>query len=274
MTERISFLYNTKTVVTNRKLPSRYSSHARQYPGSPTSNMSILLVFLWVCDLNTGYCMKRFIHHNSLTIVFIFLFLLSLGGQFVTGYHEHNKERQEEGMSLLSAGEYLQSGHFIQATFENWESEFLQMALFVVLTISLRQKGSSESKKLEGKEEVDREPSGNRPGAPWPVRRGGWVLFLYKHSLSLILVLLFIASLILHFRGSMLDENELRAHKGLPPENISGYLADSRFWFESFQNWQSEFLSVAAIVVLSIYFRQKGSPQSKPVDAAHTETGE
>lgn len=218
--------------------------------------------------------MKRFIHNNGLAIVFILLFLLSLGGQFVTGYHEHNKEREEEGMSLLSPEAYVQSGHFIQATFENWESEFLQMALFVVLTISLRQKGSSESKKLEGKEEVDREPSAKRPGAPWPVRRGGWILFLYKHSLSIILVLLFLASLVLHFHGSMTDENELRAHKGLPPENIRGYLADSRFWFESFQNWQSEFLSVAAIVVLSIYFRQKGSPQSKPVDAPHAETGE
>jgi len=148
------------------------------------------------------------------------------------------------------------------------------MALFVVLTISLRQKGSSESKKCEGKEEVDREPSAKRKGAPWPVRKGGFVLQLYKHSLSITLFLLFILSFLLHFYGSFKDENEHLGLKGMQTQTMAHYLGDSRFWFESFQNWQSEFLSVFAIVVLSIYLRQKGSPQSKPVDAPHSETGE
>ncbi|MDF2380702.1 hypothetical protein JMG10_04445 [Nostoc ellipsosporum NOK] len=217
--------------------------------------------------------MKRFLHNNGLAIVFILLFLFSLAGQFVTGYHEHNKEREEDGLTSLSPAQYVTSGHFTQATFENWESEFLQMALFIILTISLRQKGSSESKKLDEPEEVDREPSPARKDAPWPVRRGGWVLALYKHSLSIVFILLFLASFVMHFYGSMTDENELRSTKGLPPETPAEYLVDGRFWFESFQNWQSEFLSVTAIVVFSIYFRQKGSPQSKPVDAPHTETG-
>lgn len=216
--------------------------------------------------------MKQFFRNNGLSLVFISLFLVSLTGQLITGYHEHNKERREDGVPALSPGQYLQSGHFVQATFENWESEFLQMALFVILTISLRQKGSSESKQMEGKEEVDREPSPQRTGAPWPVRRGGWILALYKHSLSIVFVLLFLISFVIHFRGSLSDQNELRVHKGLPPETISDYLTGGRFWFESFQNWQSEFLSVTAIVILSIYLRQKGSPQSKPVDAPHAET--
>jgi hypothetical protein len=169
---------------------------------------------------------------------------------------------------------YISSGHFIQATFENWESEFLQMALFVLLTVSLRQKGSSESKKMDEPEEVDREPSPNRRDAPWPVHKGGMLLNIYKHSLSIVLALLFVLSFVIHLSGSLKDENEQLVLKGLPPETIGQYLGESRFWFESFQNWQSEFLSVFAIVVLSIFLREKGSPQSKPVDAPNDETGE
>jgi hypothetical protein len=217
--------------------------------------------------------MKNFWRNNSLSIVFVVLFFIALVGQFYTGFNEHNKEREEEHYPPISMLTYCSSGHFIQATFENWESEFLQMALFVVLTVSLRQKGSSESKKFE-KEEVDREPSARRKNAPWPVYKGGFILKLYNHSLSIVLTLLFLVSFILHFHGSLMDENEKLALKGLPTETISEYLKSARFWFESFQNWQSEFLSVFAIVVLSIYLREKGSAQSKPVDAPHSETGE
>lgn len=218
--------------------------------------------------------MRQFIRHNALSIVFVFLFLVSLGGQFYTGWKEYNKERQKEGQQALPASAYLHSGHFFQATFENWESEFLQMALFVILTISLKQKGSSESKSFDSKEEVDREPNPRRKNAPWPVKKGGFILTVYKHSLSIALLLLFILSFILHLYGSLKDENEQLLNEGLPGESLGHYIADTRFWFESFQNWQSEFLSVFAIVILSVFFRQKGSPQSKPVDAPDGETGE
>ncbi len=218
--------------------------------------------------------MWTFVRNNSLSIVFLFLFIITWGGQIATGFKEYNKEREENGNLTVNLTAYLHSGHFIESTFENWESEFLQMALFVVLTIFLYQKGSSESKKCDGPEEVDREPSAKRKGAPWPVRKGGWILAIYKHSLTISLLLLFILSFILHFYGSLKDENEQLFFKGLPKESAGQYITDSRFWFESFQNWQSEFLSVFAIVVLSIFLRQKGSPQSKPVDAPHSETGE
>jgi hypothetical protein len=218
--------------------------------------------------------MKKIWHNNSLSIAFIILFLLSLSGQVFTGFKEHNKEREEEGQPAIVLSSYLGSGHFLQATFENWESEFLQMALFVVLTVSLYQKGSSESKKFEEEEDVDREPSASRPGAPWPVRKGGWILALYKRSLSIVLTLLFLVSFVLHLYGSLKDENEKLMLKGLPEETMSDHIASSRFWFESFQNWQSEFLSVFSIVVLSVFLRQYGSPQSKPVDAPDSETGE
>ncbi len=148
------------------------------------------------------------------------------------------------------------------------------MALFVLLTIFLMQKGSSESKDLDKEEEVDRAPSPTRKDAPWPVRKGGWILSIYKHSLTIALFLLFALSFIAHFYGSLKDENEQLALKEMPLESASDYITDSRFWFESFQNWQSEFLSVFAIVMLSIYLRQIGSSQSKPVDAPHMETGE
>src|SRR6187401_1932669 len=147
--------------------------------------------------------MKRFLKNNSLSLVFLLLFIIALMGQFFSGYTDNNKERKELGQTSLSVGEYIYSGHFIQATFENWESEFLQMALFVVLTISLRQKGSSESKDLEKTEAVDREPSPKRKGAPWPVRKGGWILKIYQHSLSISFFLLFLLSFILHFYGSI-----------------------------------------------------------------------
>ncbi|OCA80106.1 hypothetical protein BBH99_16595 [Chryseobacterium contaminans] len=211
-----------------------------------------------------------FLYRNSLSITVIILMLLSLTGQFFTGWKTENKELEENGFPALSIHEYFYSGHFIQATFENWESEFLQMMLYVLLTISLRQKGSSESKPLEGTEEVDREPVPH-PKAPWPVKKGGIWLKIYKHSLSLAFALLFLISFGLHFYGSLKNYNNEQAMKKEPPVTAMQYFSESRFWFESFQNWQSEFLAVASIVILSIWLREKGSPESKPVDMAHDE---
>jgi hypothetical protein len=195
-------------------------------------------------------------------------------GQSITGWYEYNDELKDMGIGFLSFAQYLTSGHFIEATFENWESEFLQMALYVLLTIGLRQKGSSESKKLYKEEEVDRKPNPSRKGAPWPVRRGGLWLLLYKNSLSIAFALLFFASVWLHARGGAEVYNIEQMHKQEPIVTMWGYIATSRFWFESFQNWQSEFLSIVSIVGLSIFLRQQGSPESKPVDAPNDETGE
>jgi len=218
--------------------------------------------------------MKKLLRNNGLCISFLVLFIGAMIGQTIFGFEEHNKELIEEGGKAIDLSAYFVSGHFIESTFENWESEFLQMGLFVLLTIFLMQKGSSESKDLEKEEEVDREPSPTRKGAPWPVKKGGWMLEIYKHSLTIALFLLFILSFILHFFGSLKDQNEQLSLKRLPLESASDYIGDSRFWFESFQNWQSEFLSVFAIIMLSIYLRQIGSSQSKPVDAPHMQTGE
>ncbi|HEY0060314.1 MAG TPA: DUF6766 family protein [Flavisolibacter sp.] len=217
--------------------------------------------------------MKLFFRNNGLSIVFFLLFIISLVGQAVTGLKEHNGELEEEGGQQLSMMQYLSSGHFLQATFENWESEFLQMALFVTLSISLYQKGSSESKDPDAEEEVDRDPDPSRKDAPGPVQRGGWMSNLYSHSLCYTLWLLFLLSFLMHWRGSLIYYNEEQVLKGGATEGYLQYLSNSRFWFESFQNWQSEYLSVFAVIVLTIFLREKGSPQSKPVDAPHSETG-
>ena len=218
--------------------------------------------------------MKKFFYHNSLSIVFLLLFIGAFIGQIFFGIEEYNKELIENGGHAVTMSNYLTTGHFIESTFENWESEFLQMALFVWLTIFLKQKGSSESKGFDGDEKVDREPSANRKGAPWPVKKGGIWLWLYQNSLTISLFLLFFASFVLHFCLSLKDENAMNVLKGNPQLSLMDYLGESRFWFESFQNWQSEFLSVFAIIVLSIFLRQKGSSQSKPVDAPHCATGD
>jgi hypothetical protein len=214
-----------------------------------------------------------FLYNNGLIIVFLFLTVVSLTGQAYMGWNEFNDFLSEHDQAQVSFSGYLCSGHFFQATFENWESEFLQMGLFVWFTVFLRQKGSSESKKISGKEEVDRQPK-KHPNAPWPVKKGGVVLAIYKHSLTISLFILFVVSFVLHWHGSHADYNLNQALEQRPTEGMIEYLCNSRFWFESFQNWQSEFLSVFAIIFLSIYLRETGSPQSKPVDAPHSETGE
>ncbi|NUP10179.1 MAG: hypothetical protein HOW73_29365 [Polyangiaceae bacterium] len=212
---------------------------------------------------------------NGLSIVLIGLFLIFVGGQLAMGFAAHNDERVEHGLAKLSLSQYVVSGDFIEATFENWESEFLQMGLFVLLTVKLRQKGSSESKPVDEPHESDEDPTSHRHdrGAPWPVRRGGVALRIYRHSLSTAFFVLFAFSFVMHALGGARKQNAEHLAHGRPTETLFEYLGSSQFWFESFQNWQSEFLAVAMIVVLSIFLRQYGSPQSKPVAAPHRETG-
>jgi hypothetical protein len=212
---------------------------------------------------------------HGLSLALTALFLVSMVGQTVTGFLVNNEELREHGSAEIGFAEYLTSGHFVEATAENWESEFLQMACYVILTAMLYQRGSSESKEIGKRAAVDRDPrlSRDKPDAPWPVRRGGWAVKLYENSLSLAFLALFVVSFALHAAGGAREFNENAVAHGEPQLSTLGFMASSQFWFESFQNWQSEFLSLVAMVLLSIYLRQRGSPESKPVDAAHHETG-
>lgn len=219
--------------------------------------------------------MKRFFKNNGLSIVLFSFFALSMIGQYLTGWHENNENQKLHSQPAVSLVEYAGEGHFIEATFENWESEFLQMSAYVIFTVFLFQKGSSESKDPDKTERVDKTPKRAKynKDAPWPVRRGGIVLKLYEHSLSIALLSLFAISFILHGLGGVKDYNQEQAEHGATQVSAIGYMTSSRFWFESFQNWQSEFLSVGLMVVLTIFLRQKGSPESKAVDRPHGETG-
>lgn len=223
--------------------------------------------------------MGRFFRNNGLSLVlFILFFFTLLVGQSIVGQREYNNDQQEHGQPAIGYAAYLATPHFLEATMENWESEFLQMFIFIVLTIFLYQKGSAESKDPDKEEEVDRDPraSRNKKGVPWPVRRGGFILKLYENSLSLAFLLMFLITLWLHAVGGAGEYNEEQIAHGHASEHVSSisYMATSRFWFESLQNWQSEFFSIGLMVLLTVWLRQKGSPESKPVDAPHAQTGE
>jgi len=217
----------------------------------------------------------KFLRENGLSLTLFALFGLSLLGQYISGWHEYNDDREQHGRPPVEAVAYLGEGHFWEAIFENWESEFLQMSAYILLTVFLFQKGAVDSKRLDTVERVDSVlPEGLQPkDAPWPVRESGFVRTLYENSLSLALVGLFVVSFIMHAAGGAAAYNEEQREHGAGRVSTIEYMETSKFWFESFQNWQSEFLSIGLLVVLSIFLRQKGSPESKPVDAPNSETG-
>ena len=214
---------------------------------------------------------RSFFRDNGLTILFMLVFIATLfGGQLLTGARVYNQELMDHGLPPVDLPSYFLSSHFLEATMENWESEFLQMFAFVLATAWFFQRGSAESHDPDKKQE----DAHRKRNSPWPVRRGGWVLNIYGHSLSLALFLCFLASFWLHARGGAGEYNqEILEHGGGPLVSTLGFIGTSQFWFESFQNWQSEFLSVAAMVIFSIFLREKGSSQSKPVEAPHSKTG-
>ena len=215
------------------------------------------------------------IRDRGLTLALLALFVMAFAGQIATGFAEHNQELRQAGRAPIAFGDYLRTGHMWEATFENWESEFLQMAVFVMLTVVLIQKGSPESRRPGVIEESDADPRrfSHLPDVPWPVRRGGVVLWLYQYSLGLVFVLLFFASWGGHAIWGWEAAREQALLQQAPLPSLAEYLASPTFWFESLQNWQSEFLAIAAMVWLAVYLRHRGSPESKPVHAAHHETG-
>jgi hypothetical protein len=216
--------------------------------------------------------MRKLLHDQSLTIVTLGLFLLFLSAQAFTGHRVYNADQQEHQESTVSFAAYLRSGHFVEATFENWESEFLQMGAFVLLTVYLVQRGSAESRDpdLPLESEEDESLTDDSPSA---AKKTGVARWAYENSLAVTLFAIFIVCFLIHaWGGAIAYSEEQEAHGGSPVTTFR-FMRTSQFWFESFQNWQSEFLAVAALVVLSIFLRQRGSPESKPVNAPHSSTG-
>jgi hypothetical protein len=213
---------------------------------------------------------------SALSLSLLALFLILLGGMSVVGHQNYNDDQREHGEQPITYAQYLTTGSFVEAVGENWESEFLQMFAYVMLTVFLVQKGSAESKDPDKEEAVDEDPRtrADDPSAPWPVRKGGFILKLYENSLSIAFLVLFLISVALHALGGTAEYNAEQLAHHQHTISLLGYLASARFWFESLQNWQSEFLAIAAMVVLTIFLRQRGSPESKPVASPHRSTGE
>ncbi len=218
--------------------------------------------------------MSKFFKNNGLTVVLLLVFFGTLVGQWLTGARVENEDLVRHGGQPMSAIAFLSDAQFWSATFENWESEFLQMSAFVVLTSFLFQKGSSQS------EDPDSPPRDGRlsaitakGGSPQPLRKRPAARWLYAHSLGATLFILFVISFTLHWQFSASHAAEEASAHGEAAQTVWQYLIDPQLWFESFQNWQSEFLSTAVLVLLSIWLRQQHSPESKPVDAPNSKTG-
>jgi hypothetical protein len=217
----------------------------------------------------------RWLKDHSLTIVLLLLFAGSIFGQWLSGWHVALEDATRHHLPAVSLIAYTVSPEFLSSVFENWESEFLQMSAYVMLTAFLFQRGSSESRDPDDPpRDEDLASQALLPGAPAILRKGRLARAIYAHSLGLALGMLFIATFIMHWiQSARAATDEAHAH-GEAGVTVLAYLADPPLWFESFQNWQSEFLSTAVLVILSIYLRERESPESKPVAAPNSQTGE
>jgi hypothetical protein len=219
----------------------------------------------------------KLLRDHGLAVATFTIFAASLLGLAFVGWDTYNHEQMDHGAATIGLFAYLGTPNFGEAVFENWESEFLQMGAYVLLTALLVSRGSAESKDPDAGDRTEDDPSAvdrRRRNLPWPVRRGGLALALYEHSLTIALLGIFVLSFALHaFTGAAEYSAEQLSHGAAAVSPIE-YLATSRFWFESLQNWQSEFLAVGALIVLSIFLRQRGSPESKPIAAPHAQTGD
>lgn len=212
----------------------------------------------------------RFFRNHGLTIVLMTAFAASVVGMVIAGWNHENQQLANHGQAQISVAQYLSDASFWSALFENWESEWLQMAAYVALTAFLFQKGSAESLDPDNPE---REESKKKPYYPRSVRGSAVLRRLYEYSLGIALASFFILSLAAHLVASRAAANSEALLHGRQPVSMLDYVGDAQFWFESFQNWQSEFFSTAMLVVLSIFLRFKGSPESKSISARHEDTG-
>jgi hypothetical protein len=214
---------------------------------------------------------------NSLSLVMGALFAVALVGQAFSGWSEYNNEQLAAGLATVSLGQYVTSASFAVDVAENWQSEYLQFLLYIVLTVWLVQRGSPESKQIgaagtETDEQQKIGPHAEEDSPRW-ARLGGWRTLLYSRSLGLTMGAIFVLSWAAQSVAGWAAYNEQRLTQLQDPISWLGYLLSADFWSRSLQNWQSEFLAVGSMAVLSIYLRQRGSPESKPTGAAHHSTG-
>ena len=220
---------------------------------------------------------RKALRQSSLSWFFGVILLLTLIGQALTGVAEYNSQVVIDDLPLMGIGEYVTSSQFAVDVAENWQSEYLQFLLYIVLTVWLVQRGSPESKPVEdaGGEDDEKQKLGRHASQDSPAwaKAGGWRTTLYSNSLGLAMGLFFLCSWGAQLVAGTSAYNSERLQNLLAPISMPQYLVSANFWNRTLQNWQSEFLAVGSMVVLSIYLRQRGSPQSKPVGSPHTATG-
>jgi hypothetical protein len=219
---------------------------------------------------------KRFLRDNGLSLFFAGLFVSTVTAQSFAGQRNYNAAQVEHGDSPVSWWEYVTSSDYLGAVMENWQSEFLQFAVFIGATVWLVQRGSNETKELEdvGRESDAKQRVGRYATARSPrwAKVGGLRRRLYENSLLLTMAAIFLASWLAQSLNNWRHFNEEQAQHGQGPISWPRYLLNADFWERTLQNWQSEFLAVGVMVVFTIYLRQRGSPESKPVGAPHDET--
>ena len=221
--------------------------------------------------------MRRWLRENSLTLAFTLLLLGALAGQAVSGQAFYNENAQDAGLPTLTLLEYVTSSQFTVDVAENWQSEYLQFLLYLLLTVWLLQKGSPESKSLgqAGRESDEDQKVGRyaEDSSPRWARVGGWRTALYSRSLGLVMGAIFLGSWSAQLVAGRSAYNAEQLQDLQEPLGWTAYLTAPDFWNRTLQNWQSEFLAVGSMVVLSIYLRERGSPESKPVGSSHAATG-
>jgi hypothetical protein len=221
--------------------------------------------------------MRRLLRENSLSLVFLLFFALALVGQAYAGWHEFNDQAAAHGEEAISLGRYLTSSSFGNAVLENWQSEYLQFTLYILLTVFFVQRGSPESKApgSEGGESDEEQLVGEhaRPDSPGWAKVRGLRLALYSNSLVIVMATIWLWSWFAQSVAGWSEYNSERLEHEQSSLSWVGYLGSADFWQTTLQNWQSEFLAVGSMAVLSIYLRQRGSPESKPVGCPHESTG-
>jgi hypothetical protein len=215
--------------------------------------------------------LPQFFRENSLSLFFLVIFIAALAGQAIAGHSLYNQEQLTHNEPGISLWGYLSTSHFGNAVMENWQSEYLQFALFALATVWLLQKGSPESKELDkpGTESDSKQKVGSHADEDSPkwARVGGIRTAIYSNSLIIIMAAIFISSWLAQSFTGWSEFNDEQAMHGDPRVSWLSYVDSSTFWEATFQNWQSEFLAVGSFAVLAIYLRQRGSPESKPVGA-------
>lgn len=220
---------------------------------------------------------RSFLRDNGLSLFFGAILLATLAGQAATGRAEYNSSAALDGLPQLTMGDYLTSSQFAVDVAENWQSEYLQFLLYIVLTVWLVQRGSPESKKVEdrGREDDKKQKIGRHAddASPASARAVGLRLRFYANSLGIVMGVFFFGSWGAQLVAGTSAVNSERLQHLQAPISMLGYAASPDFWNRTLQNWQSEFLAIGSMAVLSIYLRQRGSPESKPVGASHEATG-